>query len=260
MAGLRVETPQPGVVLLVLDRPGRLNAFDNAMVLELPPVLRGFADDPEVRVVVITGAPGAFSAGGDLSVVGSLPQRSTEELEADLLRAFQASALLHEMDKPTIAAISGPAAGGGLGLALACDVRIAAMDAAFVCPFINMGLGPDYGVTWLLPRIVGHAIALEMALTGRRVGAEEALRTGLANRLCDDPLADALALAVRIAAQPAGAVGLTKRLIRDSASLDFPAALRAEAAAAEAALHGKEFAELCAVWQAEIGGAAGGGT
>ncbi|HEX3612647.1 MAG TPA: enoyl-CoA hydratase/isomerase family protein [Sporichthyaceae bacterium] len=258
MTGLSVESPQPGVALVVLDRPGWLNAFDEATVRALPTLLEALAEDPQVRVVVLTGAPGAFCAGGDLALVGTLPLLGAEELEALLLRGFQASALLHSMDKPTIAAVNGPAAGGGLGLALACDLRIAGRDATFVSPFINMGLAPDYGVTWLLPRIVGHAVALEMAVTGRRVGAAEALTTGLVSRLCDDPLAEVLSLAGRIAAQPAQAVALTKRLMRDSAPLDLPTALAAEAKVARAALQSEEFAERWATWRTEISGVTDG--
>ena len=173
------------------------------------------------------------------------------------MHCFQACALLHEMEKPTIAAISGPAAGGGLGFALACDIRIAGRDASFVSTFIHMGLAPDYGVSWLLPRVGNDGLALDMALTGRRVGAEEARATGLATRVCDDPLAEALALAERIAVAAASAVALTKRLIRESASLDLPAALRAEAKKQSALLHSEEFADLWRVWHAEISGVNG---
>jgi len=254
VAGLSVQSPAPGVALVVLDRPGRLNALDDAMMRAMPTLFDKLAVDPEVRVVVLTGAHGAFSAGADLALVGGLPPLSAEALDAFLLQCFQASALLHGMDKPTIAAINGPAAGGGLGLALACDLRIGGRDASFVSPFINMGLAPDYGITWLLPRVVGHALALEMAWTGRRVGAEEALAAGLVTRLCDDPLAEALSLAVRIAAQPAHAVSVTKRLVRDSAPLDLPAALRSEARTAREVLHGKEFGDLWAAWRTEICG------
>jgi enoyl-CoA hydratase/carnithine racemase len=252
MAGLSVEMPAPGVALVVIDRPGRRNAFDRSMVRALPPLLEALAEDPDVRVVVLTGADGVFSAGGDLELVGELPKLPPAELEALLLESFQASAWLHGMAKPTIAAISGPAAGGGLGLALACDLRIAGRDATFVSTFIHLGIAPDYGTTWLLPRAVGRDVALEMALTGRRVDAEEARAIGLATRVSDDPLADALSLAGRIAAQPPHAVAVTKRLLQESAALDLAEALRAEAREQRVALSSDEFGALCAAWQAEI--------
>ncbi|HEY2834846.1 MAG TPA: enoyl-CoA hydratase-related protein [Sporichthyaceae bacterium] len=254
MSGLSMQTPEPGVALVVMDRPGRLNAFDDAMVRALPGLLEALAVDPEVKVVVLTGAHGVFSAGGDLALVGESAQLPADELEALLLASFQASAVLHRMDKPTIAAINGPAAGGALGLALACDLRIAAPDATFVAAFIHMGIAPDYGTTWLLPRVVGHAVALEMALTGRRVAATEGHGLGLVTRVCDDPLAEALSLAGQIAAQPARAVALTKRLMRESAALDLPAALCAEAREQTGALLSEEFAGLWAAWRSEICG------
>jgi enoyl-CoA hydratase/carnithine racemase len=257
MPGLIVESPQPGVALVVMDGVGPLNPLDDAMLRTMPGLLETLAHDSEVRVVVLTGAGGAFSAGGDLSVVGGLPALSGEELEAKLLHCFDASALLHSMNKPTIAAVSGPAAGGGLGLALACDVRLVGADAMFVSPFVNMGLTPDYGVTWLLPRVVGFDVALEMALTGRRVGAEEALATGLATRLCDDPLAEALALARRVATQPASTVVATKRLMRDSAALSLGAGLRAEACEQSSILRSDAFLDLWESWRAEICGVTG---
>lgn len=257
VAGLSVETPEPGVALVVIDRPGRMNAMDDAMLRSLPLLLKALAEDPDVRVVVLTGAHGAFSAGGDLSAIEVLPLMQRDDLVAFLRHCFEASALLCAMDKPTIAAVSGPAAGGGLGLALACDIRIAGPDAAFVCTFVNGGLAPDYGCTWLLPRVAGYACGLEMALTGRRVRAEEALTVGIASRLCDDPVADALKLASRIAAQPASVVALTKRLMRAGTVLDFPQALDVEAQEQADVLLSAEFAALWAAWQSEISSVTG---
>lgn len=258
MGGLSVQTPEPGVALVVMDRPGRLNAFDDAMLGALPPLLTALAQDPEVRAVVLTGAHGAFSAGGDLSVIEGLPSIPRDDLIVKLRHCFEASAQLHLMDKPTIAAVSGPAAGGGLGLALACDLRIAGPDASFVCTFVNGGLAPDYGNTWLLPRVAGYALGLEMALTGRAVRAEEARAAGIVSRMCDDPLGEALALAGRVARQPASAVALTKRLLRQATGLEFPAALDVEAQEQADVLLSAEFGELWAAWQSEISGVRNG--
>jgi enoyl-CoA hydratase/carnithine racemase len=254
VTGLTVQSPQPGVALVVLDKPGRLNALDEPMMRTLPTLLETLAGDPEVRVVVLTGAGGAFSAGGDLAAIGALPLLGHDELEAHVEHCFQASVLLHGMDKPTIAAVSGPAAGGALGLALACDYRLGGRDAAFVCPFINMGIPPDYGLTWLLPRAIGLGPALEMALTGRRVRADEALALGLVHRLCDDPLTDALSLAAKIAARSPAGVALTTRLMRESASRDLPAGVRVEAQVQRDALHRPEFTERWSDWQAAVTG------
>lgn len=257
MSGVRVESPEPGVALVVLDGPGRLNAMDAATVRALPGLLEQLAADPAVRAVALTGANDAFSAGGDLEMVGALHAMEAEELETLLRDCFQASVLLHEMAKPTIAAIGGSAAGGGLGLALACDLRIAGPAASFVSPFINMGLPPDYGVTWLLPKLGGLGFALEMALTGRRVRADEALAAGLVTRVCDDPLAEALRLAVRFAAQSPSAVAKTKQLMRESVTRGLAEAVAVEAAEQQVILRGSEFAQLWAAWQARISGGMG---
>jgi enoyl-CoA hydratase/carnithine racemase len=258
MAGLSVATPRPGVALVVMDRPGRLNALDDGMLRAMPGVLQGLADDPDIRSVVLTGASEAFSAGGDLSVIESLSLVPRAELVPLLRHCFEASALLHAMDKPTIAAVNGPAAGGGLGLALACDIRIASPEAAFVCTFVCGGVIPDYGCTWLLPQVAGYSLGLEMALTGRRVRAEEALAAGLVSRICDDPLAEAVALAGRIAAQPATASALAKRAMREARGRDLPAALDNEADLQADILLGEEFTALWAAWQSEIRGVANG--
>jgi len=254
VTGLTVQSPQPGVALLVMDQPGRLNALDQAMMRTLPGLLASLSGDPEVRVIVLTGAGGAFSAGGDLAAIGALPLMGHDELEAEVEHYFQASVLLHGMDKPTIAAVSGPAAGGALGLALACDYRVGGRDASFVCPFINMGIPPDYGLTWLLPRAVGHGPALEMALTGRRVRADEALTLGIVHRLCEDPLADTLALAATIASRSPSGVELTTRLMRESVSRDLSAGVRAEAQVQRDLLHRAEFTELWSGWQSAVSG------
>jgi enoyl-CoA hydratase/carnithine racemase len=251
--GLRLRAPLPGVAVLTLDRPERLNALDTRAMAALPSMLGSLAADPQVRALVLTGAGGVFCAGGDLEAIGSLPAMAHDDRRALLELVFRATTLLYELPKPTIAAISGPVAGGGVGLALACDIRLAGADATFVSPFVNMGLVPDYGTSWLLPRTVGQAFALEMAVTGRRVGAEEAVHAGLVSRLCADPLAEAVNLARQMATKPPRAVAATKRLMRDSADQDLAAGLAAEVDWQNEELGDEEFLARWSAWREAVG-------
>lgn len=251
--GIRLTSPQPGVAVVTLDRPGRLNALDPPALAALPEVLESLAGDAGVGAVVLTGAGGVFCAGGDLDAIGMLPGMEADERRGFLERSFRATQLLVSMPKPTIAAVSGPAAGGGLGLALACDIRLAGHDASFVSTFVNMGLVPDFGTTWLLPRVVGQAFALEMAVSGRRIGADEALAAGLVTRLCADPLAEATDLARRMATKPARAVAGTKQLLRDSAYRDLAGGLEAEVAWQNDELGHEEFVARWSAWRAAVG-------
>jgi enoyl-CoA hydratase/carnithine racemase len=252
--GLRHHSPGAGVVEVVFDRPDRLNALQLPVLAALPALLESLAEDPEVRVVVLTGAGGTFCSGGDLDLIGTLPRLPEDERRTLLGEAFRATELLHTMPKPTIAAISGPAVGAGLGLALACDIRLAGHDAMFIATFVHMGLVPDFGTTWLLPRVVGPALALEMTVSGRRVGADEALATGLASRLCADPLAEAEELARRIAGKSARAVAATKQLLRESTRIDLAAGLAAEVSRQTVELDHPEFTARWASWRAAVSG------
>jgi enoyl-CoA hydratase/carnithine racemase len=158
--------------------------------------------------------------------------------------------------QPVLAAIEGPAVGAGLGLAAACDIRIAGPSARFIAPFLKMGLPPDYGSSYLVPRLVGADAALEMFLTCRPVGADEALRMGLVTRVSERPLDDALEMARVIAGNPTHAVGQTKRNVYRGLDYDMQTAIfDGEIPSVAVALHSDEFRESFSVWKAEIRGA-----
>jgi 2-(1,2-epoxy-1,2-dihydrophenyl)acetyl-CoA isomerase len=231
-----------GVAVVTLNRPERMNALNDELMSVLPERLRELAQDPEVRCVVLTGAgERAFSAGGD---VGDMAARGPaggsgngkEPLEAAidrLQRAQEASWLLHEMGKPTLAAVNGAAAGASLSMALACDLRIAADHAVFATAFAKIGFSGDFGGSWFLSRIVGTAKARELYFLGDRIDAEEALRIGLVNRVV--PRAklreEALALAQRLAEGPPLAYRYMKRNLNLALALDAKSALDLEAEA-----------------------------
>ena len=210
-ATVRVER-EGAVATIVLDRPDAMNAQTAASRRELIGRLREAARDAEVRAVVLTGAGRAFCAGQDLREEGAL------EHVADIVRETYAPivTLLAEMDKPTIAAVNGAAAGAGLSFALACDLRIMSDQAVLLMAFSNIGLVPDSGGSWFLARTVGYARAFEIAATGRRVDAAEALALGLVQQVvpADEVLPAAQRLAAGLAARPTAALAWTKRLMR----------------------------------------------
>jgi enoyl-CoA hydratase/carnithine racemase len=215
---VRVEEPHPGVRLVTLDRPERLNTMNVELVGDLHAVLDELAGDATCRVVVLTGAGRAFCAGLDLHGYGD-PERE-ERLGvplATLERQREIASLttkLHELPQPVVAAVDGAAAGGGLALVCASDVRIAAPSAVFAVSFIRAGFSAcDIGVSWLLPRLVGAGRAHELMLTGRRFDAEEALRAGLLwDVVAEESLLEvALAKAEEICLNPPASVELTKQ-------------------------------------------------
>lgn len=179
------------VATVVLDRPDRLNAIDGPMVEELAAVLRAVAGEPDVRCVVLTGAGRGFCAGGDLRQMAVAdrardlegPDRHDPQTIRDLTGTVE---LLHGLPKVTVAAVNGPCAGAGLSLACACDLRIAAASAVFTTAFVRAGQTGDYGIGWLLPRLVGNGRARELLLLSRRVGADEAVRLGLVEEVVED--------------------------------------------------------------------------
>jgi enoyl-CoA hydratase len=190
---LRLEHPEPGIAVLTLDRPERLNALSPDLLLELHATLDRLAADPSVRVLVLTGAGRGFCAGLDLTAydMGGADRRDDwDSPQRRLALQKHIAALvpkLRALPQVVVAAVNGPAAGGGLALALASDVRIAAAGARFNVAFVRIGLsGCDIGVSWLLPRLVGASRAFEMLLTGRLVDAAEADRTGLVSRVVPD--------------------------------------------------------------------------
>lgn len=174
-----------GVLTITLNRPDKLNALNDTMRYELLDAFQQAQADPDIRTIVVTGAGRGFCSGADL-VAGSEPMTSDSSLPfGDLLRATYNRIILQmrALPKPIIAAVNGVAAGAGMSLALACDLRIASDSASFTQAFIKIGLVPDSGSTWLLPRLVGVTRAMELMLTGRRLSAQEALDLGIVNQV-----------------------------------------------------------------------------
>lgn len=252
-AGLRAEQPVAGVAVLVLDRAEHLNAIDGAMFVALLEQIERIRTDRAVRAVVLTGANGAFSAGGDLEEIGLIGDHDRDKIEVKLAHLMRVSSHLHALPQPTIASIDGPVVGGALGLALACDIRLASPRALFLSPFIRMGLVPDCGVSWLLPRLIGDSHALELMLAGRPIDAHRAEAIGLISHICGDPLEQAIELATTFANRPPTAVAATKQLVRDVAHTDLDSAIAHEAAAQATALKDPEFASSFKHWRASLG-------
>ena len=229
-----LEARAGDVSTLTLNRPDRLNALNVELAAALVDALRRVGRDSSVRCVVLTGAGRAFCAGGDLALLRDArlrpPRRAGHELEG-LLRAGSETVLaIADMGKPVLAAVNGPAAGAGMNLALACDLRIASDQASFGQNFAKVGLFPDFGGTWLLPRLVGPARAAEMFYTGEMISAAEAERIGVVNRVVPhDRLAEeARALAARLAAAPPLAVRAVKQTLFGTRREELVRALGAE--------------------------------
>ena len=230
-AALVVETREDGVATLTLNRPERLNALNVELGTTLVAALGRVAEDTTVRAVVLTGAGRAFCVGGDLGLLHDARGRNAgHELEG-LLRAGKEIVLaIAAMRKPVVAAINGPAAGAGMNLALACDLRVASDQASFGQNFSKVGLFPDFGGTYLLPRLVGPARAAEMFYTGEMISAAEALRIGVVSQVVpQDQLAEVVrALAARLAAAPPLAVRAVRQVLFGTDRAALERALEAE--------------------------------
>jgi 2-(1,2-epoxy-1,2-dihydrophenyl)acetyl-CoA isomerase len=239
------------VRVLTLNRPAALNSFTGAMHAELLAALHAAADDRAVRAVVITGAGRGFCAGQDLNDPG---MGGDVDVGAVVERHYRPLALrVRSMPVPVVAAVNGVAAGAGANLALLCDMVVAARSASFIQAFSRIGLLPDCGGTWLLPRLVGRARALGLALTGDKLPAEEAQRMGLIWQCVDDAaLADtALALARRLAAMPVHALVQTRLAMDAAMPMDLASALTAEAQAQGELGRRADFAEGVAAFLAK---------
>jgi 2-(1,2-epoxy-1,2-dihydrophenyl)acetyl-CoA isomerase len=205
-----------GIGTVTLNRPDKLNAFAGRMRQEIADAVRAVADEPAARVVVITGAGRAFCAGADIGYMKELTARNDVEAFRELVEAGrEVVTAIRGTDKPVIAAVNGPAAGGGANLALSCDLRIASDQATIGQTFNRIGLHPDWGGTYFLPRLVGPAKALELIFSAEMVPAAEALRLGLFNRVVPhaELAARTRALAAGLAAKPPMALALAKRAI-----------------------------------------------
>ena len=213
---MRLECPRPGIAVVTLNRPERLNALSWPMVDEYLALCAALKADTRLRVVILTGEGRGFCAGLDLQQRGDALGGGDDVYLVSLRQEKIANLAmgLRSLPQPVIAAVNGPAAGGGFAIALASDIRLAAPEASFHASFIRIGLsGCDAGVSYLLPRLIGFGLASEIMLTGRRVGAEEAARIGLANRVvpADELLDAALELAEGIAANSPFGVWMTKK-------------------------------------------------
>jgi enoyl-CoA hydratase len=220
MSTLVVDQPAEGVTRITLQRPERLNAMNATLVAELHGELESIARDQTCRVVVLTGAGRGFCAGVDLSGYGSAPgaggRGRVEDTFATQTHIAALVPRLRSLPQPVIAAVNGAAAGGGLALALASDVRIAGASARFNVAFVRLGIsGCDIGVSWLLPRLIGASRAWELMLTGRIIDAEEADRIGLVLRVVpdEDLMEAALETAALIAANSPWGIRMTKEVM-----------------------------------------------
>ncbi len=213
-----LETRDNGIVTLTMNRPQARNALTREMMDALSEALPRLANDVTVRLVVLTGTGSAFCAGGDVKgfargAAGAPSTMTFDQKVTDLRMRMEVSRWLHEMPKPTLAVIPGPAAGAGLSLALACDMRIAAIDAKLTTAFSKIGLSGDFGGSYFLNHLVGAAKARELYFTGQVLLGDEAQRIGMVNRAVPGAeLAEAArAWAAELAALPTIAVGYMKR-------------------------------------------------
>ena len=219
------------VASIALDRPKKLNAFDATMHEELYDALGEAADDEEVRCIVLRGQGRGFSAGADLAQI--IEGADGDPDLGEYLRGSYSRLVkrMVETPKPIIAALHGPVYGAGMGVALACDLRIAAESAKFSVAFIKIGLMPDAGVTYFLPRVVGLGRAMEMSMLGDAVAADEAQRIGLINKIAaeDSLVEESRAFAEHLAALPTAALGMMKGALHASFEADLETALEREA-------------------------------
>ncbi len=233
-----------GVATIALNRPERLNALTGQITKEFLDAIKTCTRDAGIRCVVVTGRGRGFCAGQDLAEFQQIKQPFS--VADHLRRGFNRVVLgLRGMEKPVIGKINGVAAGAGLGLALACDMRIASDKARFTAAFIGIGLAPDTGVSWLLHQLVGPAKAFEILTTGVKVNADEALQLGLVNQVVPaDQLDAAVAeLAAKYAQAPTRGIGLTKRVLNRVASMSLAEALEYEAQIQDIAIRTQDHRE-----------------
>jgi enoyl-CoA hydratase len=218
-----VDHADDEIARITLNRPDRLNAIDDSFIEGMHLALDRLAADDHVRAVVLTGAGRGFCAGADLTVTVDLANRTSADLYRGQQRLAEMSVRLHELPVPVVAAVNGPAVGGGFALAAACDVRVASTAAHFAVANVRIGIsGGEMGLSWLLPQLLGRGRATDLLLSGRRLEASEAYDWGLVNRLVDpsegDLMAEAVAVARLMTDNPAFGVRLTKEMLRSTAT------------------------------------------
>jgi 2-(1,2-epoxy-1,2-dihydrophenyl)acetyl-CoA isomerase len=231
-----------GVGLIQLNRPEKMNAIGALTRKQLGDAIKQVERDDAVRVVVLTGAGRAFCSGADVTEMSADAVRTGNVLRDEYMPMLTR---LRTMPKPVIAAMNGPAVGIGASYALACDIRIATPEAYILEAFVNIGLAPDGGVSWLLPRLAGTGIAYEMFFTGKPLQASDAYRLGVINRLvpADRLEAEVRELAAQLVAQPRGAMAGAKRAVTHALESSYEEALEFESYLQEAQAASPEFAE-----------------
>ncbi len=236
-----------GVGWIRLNRPERMNAIGALTRKQLGDAIKQAERDDAVRVVVLTGAGRAFSSGADVTEMTQGGGMKKPEDVGNVLRTEYMPMLtrLRTMPKPVIAAMNGPAVGIGASFALACDIRIAVPEAYLMEAFVNIGLAPDGGVTWMLPRLAGTAVAYEMFFTGKPLAAEDAHRLGVINRIvaADRFEQDVRDFAEQLAKQPRGAMARAKQAVVHAFDSTFEEAMEFESYLQEAQAASPEFAE-----------------
>lgn len=228
-----LETTADGVRTLAFNRPERLNALDVALFTRLLERLREAAEQSDVKVIVVSGVGRAFSSGGDLKEDGPVKRALTPDERIDRVRRLsEISLILHRAPKPTIASMRGAAAGAGLSIALACDLRIASETAALTTAFARGGFSGDYGISYLLHHLVGPAKARELLFFSEKVPAQEALALGLVNQLAPDVDLETRTteMALRLAKGPTVAFRHMKRNLNAAETATFEEVLDIEAA------------------------------
>lgn len=248
---LQTSQPRPEITVLTLNRPEKLNALSYQLVEQLHEALDALAADNTCRVVVLTGAGRGFCSGLDLSAPNPAEAGGGTEFPRSGMRwqerIADLTAKIHRLRQPVIAAVNGVAYGGGLGIALACDLRVGGPAARFCTQFIKLGLGGcDIGVSYTLPRLIGAGPAFDLILTARAVDADEALRLGLVSRLAESPVDEALAIAETLCDYGKFGVESTKQVMW--ANL--------QASSLEAALHSENRSQILASTSGEMRDAA----
>ncbi|HEX8480333.1 MAG TPA: enoyl-CoA hydratase-related protein [Allosphingosinicella sp.] len=236
---IRFELSPAAVATVTIARPDRLNALSGQTVDELWAAVDE-AESAGARCLLLTGEGRGFSSGADLAASGGLPEDAGAALEEHFNPLVEA---MFALPIPIVAAVNGPCAGAGCSLALAADIVVAARSAYFLQAFVNVGLVPDAGATWLLPRLAGRARAMEMMMLGERIPADKAMEWGLISRVVEDEhlASESVALATRLAQGPTVALGLIRKLAREAGHMPLGEALTAERVAQRQAGETQDF-------------------